>query len=88
MARRPRRIPFETPKPAEGEAGASAGIDGKGGQLDTTVGGAEGLPAPGKVALLEGPTSDAQLESARQMARENPAAVATILRQWVSSEAA
>ena len=43
------------------------------------------------LALLEAlpaPKRDGQLEAARKMARENPAAVAGIVRGWVSGEPA
>lgn len=42
--------------------------------------GPDGLPA------LEAPISNAKLEKARQLARENPAAVANIVRAWVNGE--
>jgi flagellar M-ring protein FliF len=54
---------------------------GPGGQLDAVVADAEVLPA------LEAPKSNERLEQARQMAKDNPAAVAGILRGWVGGEA-
>jgi flagellar M-ring protein FliF len=61
----------------------------KGQQLDAVVdddnllpGAESGLPA------LEAPKANTQLEAARQLARDNPAAVAMIMRDWVSGAAA
>ena len=42
-----------------------------------------GLPAP-DVKALAGPQSNARLEQARALAKENPAAVAHIVRDWVN----
>jgi len=60
----------------------------KGGQLDEVVEGDNALPAPGSQPLLEAPRSTDKLEAARQLARDNPAAVANIVRGWVSGEVA
>lgn len=46
-----------------------------------------GLPAP-TLKALEAPKNTERLEQARAMAKENPAAVANIVRGWVSGEAA
>ncbi len=46
-----------------------------------------GLPAP-DVKSLEAPRSTERLEQVRALAKENPAAVANIVRGWVSGEAA
>ena len=46
-----------------------------------------GLPAP-TLKALEAPKNSERLEQARAMAKENPAAVANIVRGWVSGEAA
>jgi flagellar M-ring protein FliF len=59
-----------------------------GGTIDAVVGDAEALPAPGGLPALEAPTTDDRLEKARKLARDNPAAVAGILRGWVSGEPA
>jgi flagellar M-ring protein FliF len=40
------------------------------------------------VPALEAPKANAQLEQARALAKQNPAAVAGIVRGWVSGEAA
>ncbi len=70
--------PPELPAPAPGST------------LDAVVGGDETLPAlpTREIKSLEAPPNSDQLESVRQMAQQNPAAVATILRGWVSGEPA
>jgi flagellar M-ring protein FliF len=60
--------------------------------LDAVVDGPEALPGGEPTALLENedeisPMMSEQLEHARLLARENPLAVANILRTWVSGEA-
>jgi flagellar M-ring protein FliF len=42
----------------------------------------------GNVQALPGPRRNDRLENARQLAKENPAAVASIVRTWMSGEAA
>ena len=62
-----------------------------GGQLDAVVADDEKLPeltGPGGVPALEEPKMNQKLEAARALAKENPAAVANIVRTWVSGEAA
>ncbi|WP_157360000.1 flagellar basal-body MS-ring/collar protein FliF [Caldimonas brevitalea] len=60
-------------------------------KLDTVIADAEVLPAlpdgaqPG-VPMLATPMASERLDSARQLARDNPAAVANIVRNWVSKE--
>jgi len=65
--------------------------DDKGQQLDAVVdddnilpalAGGSGLPA------LEAPLENTQLEAARRLARDNPGAVANIMREWVTGEIA
>ena len=46
-------------------------------------GGIAGLSAA--LAVLEAPRSSAHLEQARALAKQNPAAVAGIVRDWVAS---
>ena len=60
-----------------------------GSQLDTVVADAEALPTPGAVQrpALAGPDANEKLIAARQLAKENPAAVANIMRSWVNGEA-
>lgn len=61
-----------------------------GGQLDAVVAGDEKLPElegdPAVMALED--KSNGKLESARLLARQNPAVVANIVRSWVSGETA
>ncbi len=44
------------------------------------------LPGPGGLPVLEAPVSNDKLERARQLAKENPIAVANIMRAWVNGE--
>jgi len=44
------------------------------------------LPAHGALPALEGPVINEKLERARQLARDNPLAVANIMRAWVNGE--
>ncbi|MCA0244471.1 MAG: flagellar M-ring protein FliF [Proteobacteria bacterium] len=67
--------------------------EAKGGQLDAVVAGDEKLPdleaAPATSALaLEEAKVNGKLQNARELARQNPAAVAHIVRGWVSGEQA
>ena len=57
-------------------------------QLDAVVDDAEALPGAAMLPALEAPIENRKLESARQLAKDNPAAVANIMREWVSGEAA
>jgi flagellar M-ring protein FliF len=56
--------------------------------VDELVDGGAALPGPDQLPALEAPRSNDKLEAARKLARENPAAVANIVRGWVSGEAA
>jgi flagellar M-ring protein FliF len=58
-----------------------------GNHLDAVVADAEPLPES-EVQMLEPPKTNPQLEQARILAKDNPAAVAGIVREWVSGEAA
>jgi flagellar M-ring protein FliF len=63
----------------------------KGEQLDEVVAGDDALPAlaaPDGVAALTGPDNNARLDGIRAMAKDNPAAVANIVRGWVNGEPA
>lgn len=64
--------------------------EGKGGQLDAVVDDTQALPSPdgGDLPALEAPRQNDKLEAARKLARENPQAVANIMREWVTGEAA
>jgi flagellar M-ring protein FliF len=63
-----------------------------GGQLDALVDGDADLPqlaGPARRKEAEGPTEDMlRLEDARALAKQNPVAVANIVKQWVSGEVA
>ena len=58
--------------------------------LDAVVEDQESLPllAGGGLPVLEAPRSSAQLDQARLLAQQNPAAVAGIVRDWVAGQAA
>ena len=57
-------------------------------QLDVVADDDEaGKPRP-TLPALEAPKVSAQLEDARRLAKENPAAVANIVRGWVNGEVA
>jgi flagellar M-ring protein FliF len=63
----------------------------KGDQLDEVVEGDAALPAlagPDAPAALTGPDNNARLDGIRAMAKDNPAAVANIVRGWVNGEPA
>jgi flagellar M-ring protein FliF len=63
----------------------------KGAQLDEVVEGGAALPGSGaadKVPMLTGPDNNARLEQMRKMAKDNPAAVANVVRGWVNGEPA
>lgn len=64
--------------------------DKRGNQLDAVVDNDAALPGPDGAQLpaLEAPRENRKLEQARQLARDNPAAVANIMREWVSGDAA
>jgi flagellar M-ring protein FliF len=67
-------------KPAlKAAAGPSVGR-----QLDAVVADAPEAPAP---LALGAPSTDKQLSDARELAKQNPAAVAHIVRDWVSKDA-
>ena len=75
---------FAPPPPAPSE-------DEKVAQLDAVVDDATALPGEEGVGtpLLENSAAvNGKLEAARQLARDNPAAVANIMREWVTGEAA
>ena len=66
------------PAPAEPEA-----------KLDAVVDDAQALPAPDEAELLALENSqkvEAQLTDARELAKQNPVAVANILRAWMQGE--
>ena len=63
-----------------------------GSNINASVGGDEqmpGLPPPsGAIRALEGPMSSGDLDAARNLAMQNPAAVAQIVRGWVNGQPA
>jgi flagellar M-ring protein FliF len=59
----------------------------RGGNLNVVADEPVALPG-GTAPLLEAPRSDERLVTARQIAKDNPAAVANIVRGWVKGEAA
>jgi flagellar M-ring protein FliF len=67
-----------------------AGTDSKGQQLNAMVDDAPALPGADGVSLpaLEAPRENVKLNTARQLAKDNPAAVANIMREWVNGEVA
>ena len=63
----------------------------KGNQVDEVVDDDAALPAlpgAGAVPALEAPQSNQRLEAVRRLAKDNPQAVANIVRGWVNGEAA
>jgi flagellar M-ring protein FliF len=58
-----------------------------GGRVDEVVDDGAALPAPDGLPQLEAPRTSDKLEAARKLAKENPAAVANIVRGWVNGEA-
>jgi flagellar M-ring protein FliF len=62
--------------------------DKRGQQLDAVIDDDAALPGAPQLPTLEAPRGNLKLETARQLAKENPAAVANIMREWVSGEVA
>ncbi len=62
------------PKPEEKDEAA---------KLDAMVDDTHELPGPGGLPALEAPLSNDKLERARILAKENPVAVANIMRDWI-----
>ena len=58
-----------------------------GGQLNAVVADTPNLPTTAPPLTLGAPTVDKRLSDAREMAKQNPAAVAHIVRDWVSKDA-
>ena len=46
------------------------------------------LPAPGSLEAAQPSTSELMLNDARKLTRDNPAAVANIIKTWMNGEAA
>ncbi len=77
---------FVLVKPALKQAQAPAEPIGR--QLDAVVGDAQQLPQPATPPALGMNSATDKLEAARTTARQNPVAVATIVRDWVGGSAA
>ncbi|TDM09934.1 MAG: flagellar basal body M-ring protein FliF [Ideonella sp. MAG2] len=74
-----------TPPPPPPEEQAPEGT-----ALEAVVDDVQELPGPdgqSELPALEAPKENAKLEAARKLARENPSAVANIMRDWVNGEA-
>jgi flagellar M-ring protein FliF len=74
-------------RPAMKAALAPPAPPAPGAQLNAVVDDDNALPE-GRVPALPAPKTNEHLEAARALAKENPAAVANIVRGWVSGEAA
>ena len=79
-------IVFVLIRPALKAALAPAVVDTRGNTLDAMVADEEALPEEPEFLRLESPKVSAQLSSARAFAKENPTAVASIVRGWVNGE--
>ena len=68
---------------------APPALPAPGSRVDEVVGGNAALPAPaGGVQALAAPQQADRIEAARTMARQNPAAMAQVVREWVNGEPA
>jgi flagellar M-ring protein FliF len=59
-----------------------------GSRVDEVVGGDAALPPPGGLPALAAPQQAERIEAARTLARQNPAAMAQLVRGWVNNEPA
>ena len=66
---------------------APAAAAAPGSQVSEVVGDSSALPGAPVLSALESPRASAKLDAARQLAKDNPAAVANIVRGWVSGDA-
>ncbi|MEO8154818.1 MAG: flagellar basal-body MS-ring/collar protein FliF [Rhizobacter sp.] len=81
-------IVFVLIRPALKAALTPRQVDARGNTLDAVVGDQELLPAaPEEFLRIESPKVSAHLNSARAFAKENPTAVASIVRGWVNGDA-
>ena len=80
-------IVFTLLRPALKAALAPPPPPAKGTQVDEVVADGAALPGPDGLPALEAPRNNDKLEAARKLAKENPAAVANIVRGWVNGEA-
>ncbi|MBC7956529.1 MAG: flagellar M-ring protein FliF [Cytophagales bacterium] len=80
-------IVFVLIRPALKAAAQPALTDARGNTLNATVGDQEVLPVvPEEFLRIESPKVSAHLHSARAFAKENPTAVASIVRGWVNGD--
>lgn len=73
-------------RPAMKAALAPPPLPAPGSQISAVVDDATALPGDTPLPALAAPRTDERLASARQFAKENPAAVANIVRTWVNGE--
>jgi flagellar M-ring protein FliF len=79
---------FGLVRPAVMAALAPPVIEAKNEGLNAVVDDTQELSMDALPELLEAPQMTRKLESARQLAKDNPTAVANIVRDWVNGEAA
>jgi flagellar M-ring protein FliF len=79
---------FGLVRPAVMAALAPAVLEPKEDALNAVVDDANELPMDALPELLEAPQMAKKLESARQLAKDNPTVVANIVRDWVNGESA
>jgi flagellar M-ring protein FliF len=79
---------FGLVRPAVMAALAPPAVEPRGDGLNAVVDDANELPMDALPELLEAPHMAKKLESARQLAKDNPTVVANIVRDWVNGESA
>jgi flagellar M-ring protein FliF len=79
---------FGLVRPAVMAALAPPVVEGRTDGLNAVVDDAQELSMDALPELLEAPLMAKKLESARQLAKDNPTAVANIVRDWVNGETA
>ena len=75
-------------RPAIKAATAKPEVEEKPETVDEVVDDPELLPGAGGMPRLEAPMHNEKLDRARSLARDNPVAVANIVRDWMAGEAA
>jgi len=82
-------IVFSLVRPAVTAVLAPLPAPAPGSRIDEVVGGNPALPAPGgALPALAAPAQADRIEAARALARQNPAAMAQVVRGWVNGEPA
>jgi flagellar M-ring protein FliF len=82
-------IVFSLVRPAVTAVLAPPPAPAPGSRIDEVVGGNPALPAPGgALPALAAPAQADRIEAARALARQNPAAMAQVVRGWVNGEPA